>query len=203
MAEFARKSLLIVTGLLSAALMAPALAHVGHAPHVHASGFHAGFMHPWLGLDHLLAMVAVGLLAVRARSTRALFLIPAGFVGGMLIGAALFYGVPPMAELMPVVEMAIVASVVLLGLAVALLPRVALVPTIALVALAGLFHGGAHIVEMTGAVATYALGMTVATALLHALGIGAGLALVRMHGEMLERAAGGALACTFVVTMLL
>lgn len=200
MSQAARKFWITAMCFVAAALVTPALAHVGSGSHV--SGFHAGFTHPWLGLDHLLAMVAVGLLAVRARSTRALGLIPVGFVGGMLIGAAACYWIPPAPGVIPAIEIAIAASVVLLGLAVAILPRVAVTPAVALVALAGFFHGGAHIIEMAGAVASYALGMVLATALLHAVGVGAGLVFGRIRGIAMERVAGAALACTFVVVML-
>lgn len=203
MTRLARNVLITAVGLLTTVVAMPALAHVGHGPHAHVSGFHAGFVHPWLGLDHLLAMLLVGLLAVRARSRRALVLIPAGFLSGMLIGGGIFYWMPPVAEILPFVEFIIAASVILLGLAVALLPRIPLTATVTLVALAGSFHGGAHVVEMTGAVAAYALGMTVATAILHALGIGAGLILGRIRSDTLGRIAGGALACTFVVTLLI
>src|SRR5699024_8729407 len=79
-----------IAALFVLAATTPACAHVGVGPHTHALGFTVGFSHPWLGLDHLLAMVAVGLLAVRAHQhtpgNRALWLLPAGFVSGMIIG---------------------------------------------------------------------------------------------------------------------
>lgn len=190
-----------VAGILALATAMPAYAHMGSG--AHASGFYAGFTHPWLGLDHLLAMVAVGLLAVRARSRRALPLIPGGFVAGMLLGAAAVWVAPPIAAIMPAVEGAIAASVVLLGLAVAFSPRVALAPAVGLVAVAGSLHGSAHIVEMSGAIVPYILGMVSATALLHAAGVGAGLGLARVRGVAMERIAGAALACGFAAVMLL
>jgi len=177
-------------------LTAPALAHVGHD---HAgSGFAEGLMHPWFGLDHLLAMVAIGLLAVRARSSQALWLIPGGFVGGMLIGAVLSYAGLPL----PGVEWLIAGSVVVLGLAVALLPKVKVGPAAALVALAGICHGHAHITEMVGAAIPYGGGMLLGTALLHAMGIGLGLALVATKSAPLVRVAGAAMALAFAVTLL-
>jgi len=177
-------------------LTAPALAHVGqdHA----GSGFAEGLMHPWFGLDHLLAMVAIGLLAVRARSSQALWLIPGGFVGGMLIGAVLSYAGLPL----PGVEWLIAGSVVVLGLAVALLPKVKVGPAAALVALAGICHGHAHITEMVGAAIPYGGGMLLGTALLHAMGIGLGLALVATKSAPLVRVAGAAMALAFAVTLL-
>lgn len=194
---------IVPAGILTLVItVPPALAHVGVGPHVHATGFPAGFTHPWLGLDHLLAMAAVGLLAVRSRSTypyarHALWLIPAGFVSGMLIGAAASYVALPV----PGVELAIAASVIGLGLALALLPRVAPVPATLLVAAAGFFHGHAHITEMTGTVMSYAAGMVLATALLHATGVIAGLALARLRAEPALRASGAAMACTFTLLL--
>lgn len=155
-------------------------------------------MHPWFGLDHLLAMVAIGLLAVRARSSQALWLIPGGFVGGMLIGAVLSYAGLPL----PGVEWLIAGSVVVLGLAVALLPKVKVGPAAALVALAGICHGHAHITEMVGAAIPYGGGMLLGTALLHAMGIGLGLALVATKSAPLVRVAGAAMALAFAVTLL-
>lgn len=109
---------LLAVGLVTLATASPAVAHIVSG--TLASGFNAGFMHPWLGLDHLLAMVAVGLLAVRAESKRALLLIPAGFVFGMLLGGFAAYVALPV----PSVELAIATSVIVLGLALAFLPRV-------------------------------------------------------------------------------
>ncbi|MDC7784460.1 HupE/UreJ family protein [Rhodoplanes sp. TEM] len=161
-------------GLLLAAATA-ASAHVGQAPHVH--GFGDGFVHPLLGLDHLAAMLAVGLWSATLGGA-ALLAVPAAFVGLLMIGAVLgAAGVP-----LPAVEPAITASVVVLGLLVALSVRLPLVPAALLVGAFGLVHGYAHGAEMPAAAAplAYGLGFVAATALLHAVGIGLGLGLGRL-----------------------
>lgn len=156
-----------------------ALAHTGHAAD---GGLWQGMVHPLGGLDHLLAMVAVGLWAAYAGG-RALWLLPAAFVGMMLGGAALgFAGIA-----LPLMEPLILASVVVLGLLVAFNLRLPLLPGMALVALFGLFHGQAHALEMAanaGAL-SYALGFALVTALLHLAGIGLGYTLFRGYGRRL------------------
>lgn len=190
-----RLLLVVGAGLAALATAAPALAHVG--PGLHVGGFEAGFMHPWLGLDHLLAMLAVGLLAVRANTRTALWLVPAGFVGGMLIGGGAAWIALPV----PGVELAIATSVIGLGLALAFLPRIAPLPAAGLVAVAGFFHGHAHITEMSGSVAGYIVGMVLATALLHAIGVVGGCTLTRTRAMPLLRFSGVAMACGFALTL--
>src|SRR3546814_827787 len=128
-------------GVLAAAC--PALAHTYG---VYGGGFGAGFSHPLGGLDHVLAMVAVGVWAAQIGG-RAMWLVPAAFVaamiGGGLVGMA---GVP-----LPMVELGIVASVVLLGALIALQSRLPLPLSMALVALFALFHGHAHGLEAPAA----------------------------------------------------
>ncbi|MFI4862297.1 MAG: HupE/UreJ family protein [Phycisphaerales bacterium JB063] len=178
------------------ALLHSALAHVG--PHPETGGFFAGLTHPWLGLDHLLAMVAVGLLAVLASDRKALWQLPAVFIGAMLVGGTLaFFGVPFLG-----VEALIAGSVVVLGLAVAVWKNVALLPAIGLVGLAGCFHGYAHIVEMHGGLAAYAAGMALGTAALHGLGIALGLGMLQTRRELPVRIAGAALAVCFAASLL-
>ncbi len=169
-----RRCLLLAFLLLPAA----ALAHPG--PHAHAHdggwGFVAGLAHPLGGADHLLAMVAVGLWA-GALGGRALFALPVAFVALMAAGG--IFGSAGAA--LPDVEPMILASVILLGAAVALALRPPLAVAVALVALFGFAHGFAHGAEgPAGGFALYAAGFVLATAALHALGIGlvAGLARV-------------------------
>jgi urease accessory protein len=165
----------------------PAFAHLDPAEH---GSFAAGFSHPLFGLDHILAMVAVGLWAAM-QGGRALWLVPAAFVGTMALGfAAAIAGMP-----LPFVEPVILASVIFIGIAIALaLP----VPTSAVAAMVGFFaffHGHAHGGELGGAGAwEFAIGFIVATAALHAAGIGAGLVLARSSGKVLTRIAGAATA---------
>jgi urease accessory protein len=168
--------------LLLAILPVAALAHAeGHG----SASFLAGLAHPVGGADHLLAMIAVGLWALQA-GRRALWLAPAAFVAGLLAGGAL--GLAGVA--LPAVEPMILASVMLLGAAVALAVRPPLAVALAALAAFGVAHGWAHGAEgpATG-LAAYAAGFALASAGLHAAGIGLGLALARGL-----RIAGGATA---------
>ena len=118
--------------LTAASVLTPiaALAHTGGDTH----GVVHGFMHPVTGLDHVLAMVAVGILAALLGG-RAIWLVPASFVALAAAGGLLgVQGVPA-----PFVEFGISASVVLLGLAIALQARLPLGWTVGLVGLFGLF----------------------------------------------------------------
>lgn len=174
------------TALALAALAAgatPALAHLDPVAH---GSFAAGFTHPLFGLDHLLAMVAVGLWAalIGGRSNWA---VPAGFVGAMLAGFALAMG----GVGLPFVEPLILASVVAIGLATMLALRLPAAAGAALVGFFALFHGHAHGGEMSEAgMAAYAAGFAIATALLHAAGLALGI-VVGHRGEALTRVAGG------------
>ena len=151
-------------------------------------------MHPLGGLDHVLAMVAVGLYAALLGG-RALWLVPATFVTVMALGGAA--GVAGYA--LPYTEIGIALSVVVLGVAVAL--RVSL-PTLAAMALVGVFavfHGHAHGAEMPQGLSghEYAAGFLAATALLHGVGIAVGLGMGKLSelgGRRVAQAAGGAMA---------
>src|SRR5262245_12129267 len=140
-----------------------------------------GFLHPVSGLDHVLAMVAVGLLAAQLGG-RALWLVPGAFVAVMAAAAAFgVAGVTP-----PRAELGIAASVLVLGAVVAL--RIGMPAWVAglTVAIFAVFHGVAHGAEMPSTMLglAYGAGFVAATALLHAIGIGAGL-LARTLGEPL------------------
>jgi urease accessory protein len=180
-----KRSLLAV--LIAVAATVPAFAHLDPAEH---GSFAAGFSHPLFGLDHVLAMVAVGLWAA-IQGGRALWLVPAAFVGTMAVGfAAAIAGVP-----LPLVEPVILASVIFIGIAVALaLP----VPTAAVAALVGFFaffHGHAHGGELGAAGAwEFAIGFVLATAVLHAVGIGIGVLFARLGGRVATRVLGAATA---------
>jgi urease accessory protein len=177
-----KRSLITLAITLAATL--PAFAHLDPAEH---GSFAAGFSHPFFGLDHILAMVAVGLWAA-TQGGRALWIVPSAFVGTMALGfAAAIFGMP-----LPFVEPVILASVIFIGIAVALaLP----VPTTAVAALVGFFaffHGHAHGGELGAAGAfEFAIGFVVATAVLHAVGIAIGLTLGRLGSKTFARIAGG------------
>ncbi len=170
-------------------LPSAALAHTGVGAHDHA-GLAAGFLHPVTGVDHVAAMVAVGLWAA-ALGGRAMLAVPAAFVGVLALGAAAgVAGLP-----LPGVEPMIAASVVVLGLLTAFAVRVPTAAAAALVGLFAVFHGFAHGAEMPdmASPALYGLGFVTATALLHAAGLGLGVLLPRVSG-LAARVAGGAVA---------
>ncbi|NBB97174.1 MAG: protein hupE [Alphaproteobacteria bacterium] len=168
-------------------LASPALAHLDPAAH---GSFAAGFTHPVFGLDHILAMVAVGLWAV-VLGGRALWALPAAFVGAMVLGFGLsLAGLP-----LPLVEPMILASVLALGVGPALALPIALPVAAAIVGVLALFHGHAHGSEMAGATAlSYLAGFATATAFLHGAGVVAGVVMARPLGLMAARVAGGLVA---------
>ena len=179
------------TFLLSATFLAlssaPALAHTGHTV---MSGFTSGLTHPFLGADHLLAMVAVGLFAVQSGGLNR-FLLPILFVGTMIIGGVL--GLNGVA--VPFVEVGIVGSVILLGAAIAYGRKIAAPIAAIMVSAFALFHGVAHGTEMPleASALTYGVGMAISTAVLHVMGMGIASAV-----PSILRIAGGAIALSGV-----
>ena len=182
-----------LTAVVLALLPTAVLAHTGVGE---TSGFTHGFMHPIGGLDHVLAMVAVGLFSAHLRG-RALWLVPLAFVGMMAVGGAfVMAGIE-----VPLIEFGIGLSIVVLGAVIAL--RLDL-PTIAAMALVGffaIFHGQAHGAEMpeTSSGLAYGIGFILATSLLHGFGIGLGF-LIGTAGQRSDRriaqVAGSAMAIT-------
>jgi urease accessory protein len=170
----------------------PAFAHTGLGD---AHGFIHGFTHPIGGLDHVLAMVAVGLFA-SLLGGRALWAVPLAFVGMMLVGGALV-----MAGIeIPAVELGITASIIVIGAVTALGSSLPLAAAMALVGFFAIFHGHAHGAEMpmhAGAVG-YSAGFALGTALLHAVGVGLGLAVRR---PAVVRLAGAATALAGAVLL--
>lgn len=170
------------------ALMAPAaLAHV-QAGATH--GFWHGLEHPLGGLDHLLAMVAVGLWAAELGGM-AVWVVPLAFVGVMTLGAVGgMVGLP-----LPLVEPAIIASDLIFGVLVLLGTRLPLFASAPLVGFLALFHGYAHGTEMPGDVSgwSYGLGFALATLGLNGLGLLAGQFIRRYCPPVTMRWAGGAI----------
>jgi len=161
-----------LTALLLLTTSGAALAHPGHD----ISGFAAGALHPFSGLDHLLAMLTVGLWAATLGGT-AVWKIPAAFVVTLVAGAVLgMTGIH-----LPLVEPFIALSVLLLGLAVTLTLRVSATAAIAMISLFALFHGHAHGSELTEATSgyLYLLGITLASIALHISGLVVGRTLMR------------------------
>ena len=166
-------------GFAALLLAGPAAAHSGTGL---PGGFAAGFMHPLSGLDHLLAMVSVGLWgAILGRPL--VYALPVVFPAMMVAGAII--GMVGLS--LPPVELGIAVSVLALGGSVALSWRAPVWTAVALVALFALFHGYAHGRELPSAADPigYSAGFVLATGLLHGLGIGLGL---------VEGLPGGALA---------
>ncbi|QDU26003.1 HupE / UreJ protein [Anatilimnocola aggregata] len=176
----------------------------GHPGHTHTdptgSGLHAGFFHPLLGLDHLLAMFAVGLLATQIGG-RAMWALPAAFLGMMIVGGGL--GIAGFA--MPGIEIAIALTVVTLGIALAFGRKYPLLAAAVVIGLFGLLHGHAHGTEMPGSTqpVMYAMGFILATAGLHLAGVGAGLLFVRgQQDPLFVRLSGAAISLAGVMILL-
>lgn len=151
-------------------------------------GFISGFRHPLTGLDHIAAMVAVGLWGATLGAP-AMWLLPVIFPMVMALGGAIgVLGVP-----LPAVETCIALSGVMLGLAVALAARPPLWVAAAMVAFFAIFHGHAHGTELPHAAnpLTYAVGFVLATGLLHLSGIALGLLTRWGWGRLTVRAGGG------------
>ncbi|MGE3307702.1 MAG: HupE/UreJ family protein [Rhizobiaceae bacterium] len=186
-----RMNKIALAAALLAASAAPAFAHLDPAEH---GSFAAGFSHPLFGLDHILAMVAVGLWAALLGG-RSVWLVPAAFVFTMAAGfAAALAGLG-----LPFVEPVIAASVVVVGLLALVALQVPTVVGAAMVGFFAFFHGYAHGGELGDAGALpFLAAFAIATALLHAAGVALGLGMGRVAGgpagRWLTRAAGGATA---------
>ena len=193
------KRIFLLAATLFTVVAGPAFAHINPAEH---GSFAAGISHPLSGADHILAMIAVGLWA-SILGGRALIAVPLSFVGVMLLGfVAALSGLP-----IPYVEPVILASVIVLGLLVAAAFRASTPIAALIVGFFAFFHGYAHGGEIgSAALLSYGVGFALATALLHAAGIGIGLAAGRVlrgpHGQMVMRMAGGftALSGLYLIT---
>lgn len=173
-----------------AVLLLPALAYA-HVGAGHPGGLVQGLLHPWMGVDHLVAMLAVGLWAAQ-RGGRAVWTMPLSFMAVMLLA-----GLIGMAGVsIPLIEPGIVASVLVLGLLIAAAVRLPLAASSALVGLFAVFHGHAHGAEMpaTASGLAYAIGFVLATGVLHCCGIGLGRFTKRLAGPRLAQYAGGIIA---------
>ena len=169
---------------LTGALVSPTLAHTGVGQ---TNSFASGIAHPLHGADHILAMLAVGLWGVLAGG-RALWVWPMAFVATMLAG----FTAATLGLQMPLVEPAIWSSIIILGLFVALAVKAPIWLGAAMTGLFAFFHGHVHGTEATAAsLIPYAAGLALATAGLHASGIGLGLFAERSIGKIALRAMGG------------
>ena len=181
------------TGLIAllAVLPAVAFAHPGHdGGHDLTWDFSGGFGHPISGLDHVLAMVAVGLWAAQLGG-RARWLVPTTFVGLLAVGAVCgHHGLAPAG-----VEQMIAASLLVLGLMVVMAHRLPLAVGLGLTALFGAFHGFAHGAEIPASSGglSYGLGFIFATVLLHGVGLALGKVSTR-QSTWLSKIAGAGVA---------
>ncbi len=163
-------------------------AHLGTDSGTHHS-FTDGLLHPLTGMDHMAAMVAVGLWsALTATSARRVWLAPVAFAGMLLVGALLGLG----GLELPAVEPMIAASLLVLGLLVATQAPLPGALAASVVGAFAIFHGAAHGTELAGGGNGWMplAGMLVATLGLHLAGIALGLAL-RSHSVWWPRVAGG------------
>jgi urease accessory protein len=150
----------------------------------------AGLIHPFSGLDHMLAMTAVGLFAA-IKGGRAMIVWPVGFVVSMLIG----YGCGVAYPGLSMVEPAILASVIILGGLVAAMVRAPFAAGLSLIAAFGVAHGYAHGAEApAGGGLSFPIGFALSTAVLHATGLGVGALGLRFDRPRLIRLLGAAVA---------
>lgn len=166
---------------------ANAIAHTGGV----AGGFYSGFVHPILGWDHVIAMVAVGLWGAFLGQP-AIWALPVTFPLVMAFGGALgVIGVP-----LPSVETGIALSAIVLGSMVAFAVRPPLWVAALIVAVFAIFHGHAHGTELPNAAnpLAYSFGFVIATGLLHVSGIAFGLLARWPRGKVLVQAGGGLIA---------
>jgi urease accessory protein len=163
-----------LVGAIAITLWIPSIASA-HTGVGDATGFWHGLEHPIGGLDHILAMIAVGLWAAQMGG-KALWLVPGAFVTAM-IGSSVMghFGLP-----LPGVEQGILASDFIFGLLLLFAARLPLALSAGIVGLLAIFHGYAHGAEMpeTASGLAYGLGFIISTSLLHLAGIGMGLAIV-------------------------
>ena len=184
------------TGLLPGCLTI--LFSLGWAPvawaHVEggqAAGFFSGLQHPWSGLDHVLAMIAVGLWGAQLGSP-ALWLLPIAFPMMMATGAMMgLMGIP-----VPGVEIGIALSAIVLGTMILAEVRPKLAIALAMVGVFAIFHGHAHGTELPAGQSglLYSMGFVIATGCLHGVGIAIGLVNGIPAGRLALRGAGSFIA---------
>ena len=188
MSKLSKTSIRAALALVLVAAATPAFAHSGHG---FAGGFMSGFLHPILGWDHVVAMVAVGLWGAFLGMPM-MWILPVVFPVIMAAGGAMgVVGVP-----VPAVEMGIAASSLVLGLLIAAGARAPRWIAIVIVGAFAVFHGHAHGTELPEAAnpISYAVGFVLATGLMHTVGIGLGFATRLPKGHVAVRAMGGVIA---------
>jgi len=189
-----RSSMVSLCAALVVVVPTAALAHPGadHSTHHFASGF----LHPFTGIDHILAMTTVGMWAAQLGSP-ARWSIPLGFVAMMIVG-----GLFAAAHVtLPFVESGILASTLVLGLLLLFSLRLPSTAAVALTGAFAIFHGYAHIAEITpgAAMFVYTIGFVAATLILLFAGQTVGKFLKTKQRPHLLRAIGGAVAAASVL----
>jgi urease accessory protein len=177
--------------LLALLLVLAAVPAWAHEQTGQAAGFLTGLKHPVSGLDHVLAMISVGLWGAQLGAP-AIWLLPVTFPMVMAFGGFLgLLGVP-----LPGTEVGIAVSAILLGLMVALEARPPLWVAAGLVGFFGIFHGHAHGTELPAGenALLYSVGFVIATGCLHGVGIGIGVAHRWRAGRIALRVAGAVVA---------
>jgi urease accessory protein len=196
-----KKSLLLLLSFIASTalplLLAPvAQAHVGNHE---IGGFLHGLQHPMGGLDHILAMLAVGLWAAQLGGA-ALWSLPLAFIGVMVFGGVLgMTGVT-----MPFVEQGILISDLVLGVIVLAATRLPLAISVSIVGALAIFHGYAHGAEMPKGASglEYAAGFVCSTALLHGIGLGSALLIKKfLQDKFVQVAGAGVLVGSLVVAV--
>ena len=183
----------IAAAILALSVAGTAQAHIISAQ---GGGFGAGFAHPLTGLDHMLAMIAVGLWAAQLGG-RARWAVPLAFMGAMTVGAGLaLAGVR-----LPMVETGIASSVLVLGLLIASAARLPVAMSAFLVGAFAVFHGHAHGNELPQAASEvlYGAGFLLATGALHVFGLALGAQMHRLLKPAWLRALGSGIAAAGLV----
>jgi urease accessory protein len=196
--EIDMKTRAIIALFLVVAWSHAASAHVGAGG---VNGFVHGFSHPLNGIDHVLAMVAVGAFAAHLGG-QALWLLPLTFIS--VLAVAGFVGMVGIN--LPLVEIGIGLSVVVLGLVLAFQLSLPIVAATVLVGFFAIFHGYSHGAEMPESASglAYGGGFVCATVLLHAIGIGLGIGIERLgkqYSQTLVQVGGSAMALTGIAIL--
>lgn len=181
-----RRARYLSTFLLVGCILMPVLAYA-HIEQGQATGFLTGIEHPWSGLDHILAMIAVGLWGAQLGNP-ALWVLPVAFPMMMAVGAMMgLFGIP-----VPGVEVGIALSAILLGLMVLIDVRAKLIIATILVGFFAIFHGHAHGTELPAGQSglLYSMGFIFGTGCLHGIGILIGLIHKYPFGKLVLRGAG-------------
>lgn len=187
-------SILRPLGWLAAMALMVAGSADAHTFGARGAGFWEGLAHPFLGPDHLLAMVSVGIWSIQTGGRRGCWRLPLAFVSVMALGAWLgHYGSPD-----SLLEPMIALSVIVLGALVCMALRLPVLPAMGLICTFALFHGYAHGQEIPEAASpvAYAAGFVLATLCLH--GIGLGLGLLASRSMLVTRLGGAAIAAAGV-----